>query len=143
MPLTTGARQPGYVPRFCFCFCSLAVTVTGGRVRSFVRGEEPFLCTRVTIAPRSVCMGRHPSGSYIVNPAIAVFGSVYTGKQINSSDAVSRVIHMQESPPHKRFLVGCSSPFMRLAQHLTALRALGASDVCLVGENPTCSVPAL
>ena len=30
------------------------------------------------------------------------------------------------SPPHKRFLVswiGCSSPFMRLAEHLTALRA--------------------
>ena len=25
-------------------------------------------------------------------------------------------IHMQERPPHKRFLVGCSSPFMRFAE---------------------------
>ena len=39
------------------------------------------------------------------------------------SRSVTPVIHTQESPPHKRFLVGCSSPFMRLAEHLTALRA--------------------
>ena len=32
-------------------------------------------------------------------------------------------------------------PFMRLVKHLTALRAW-FSNVCLVGENPTCSVPA-
>ena len=32
----------------------------------------------------------------------------------------------------------------RFAEHLTALRAChGASDVCLVGETPTCSVPVL
>ena len=54
------------------------------------------------------------------------------------------VIHMQESPPHKRFLVGCSSPFIRLAEHLSFRFALGASNDCyLIGENPTCSVPAL
>ena len=55
-------------------------------------------------------------------PAIAVSGSGHTRKQSNSFDAV---IHVQESPPHKRFLrvVGCNSNFMRLAQHLTALRA--------------------
>ena len=70
----------------------------------------------------------------------AVSGSGDTGKQINSFDAI---IHTQESPPHKRFWAGCSSPFMRLAEHLTALLALGASDVCLVGENPTYSAPAL
>ena len=39
---------------------------------------------------------------------------------VNSFDVV---IHMQEGPPHTRFLAGCSSSFMRLAQHLTALRA--------------------
>ena len=54
---------------------------------------------------------------------------------------------MQESPPHTQFLVfkGCSSPFMRLApQHLTALRTwCDQSTVCLIGENPTCSVPAI
>ena len=32
-------------------------------------------------------------------------------------------LHMQENPPQKRFSVGYSSPFMRLAQHLTTLRA--------------------
>ena len=31
---------------------------------------------------------------------------------------------MQENLPHKRFLEGCSSPFMPLAEHLTSLRAL-------------------
>ena len=39
---------------------------------------------------------------------------------INSFDAV---IHLFASLPQKRFLVGCSSPFMRLAENLTALRA--------------------
>ena len=34
----------------------------------------------------------------------------------------------------------CSSPFVRLAEHLTALRAWRKQ--CLVGENPTCFVPA-
>ena len=31
---------------------------------------------------------------------------------------------------------------MRLSEHLTALRSSRSSNVCLVGENPTCSVPA-
>ena len=71
---------------------------------------------------------------------IAVSGSGDTGKQIESFDAVN---HIQGSPSHKRFLVGCSSPFMRLAERPTALRAgckqcLGWSD-----KKPTCSVPAL
>ena len=48
--------------------------------------------------------------------------------------------HPYASPPHKRFLVGCSSPLMRLAGHLTALWAWYEQ---LVGENPACSVPAL
>ena len=38
--------------------------------------------------------------------------------------ALDAIIHnMQESPPRKRFSVGCSSTFMRLAKPLTALRA--------------------
>ena len=37
---------------------------------------------------------------------------------------------MQESPPHKRFLAECFSPFMRLAEHLTgALRLVPAMSV--------------
>ena len=54
----------------------------------------------------------------IVVPNI-VLGSGYTGKQIYGFDGVA---HMQESPPHKRFLVRSSSPFMRLTEHHTALR---------------------
>ena len=34
------------------------------------------------------------------------------------------------------FLVGCSSPFVRFAEHLAASFALGARDACLLGENP-------
>ena len=37
--------------------------------------------------------------------------------------AFHAAIHMQESLPQKQSLVGCTSPSMRLAQHLTALRA--------------------
>ena len=43
----------------------------------------------------------------------------------------------------KRFLVGCGSSFMQFVEHLTLLFALGASNVCLVGEHPACSLPAL
>ena len=57
------------------------------------------------------------------NP-IAVSGNGDTGKQINSFDAV---VLMQESPPRKRLLVGCSSPFTRLAE-----TPHGASRVVLV-----------
>ncbi|CAN0267594.1 unnamed protein product [Laminaria digitata] len=34
-----------------------------------------------------------------------------------------RRCHPYARPPHERFLVGCSSPFMLLVEHLTALRA--------------------
>ena len=71
---------------------------------------------------------------------IAVSGSGHTRKRINSLDAVIRV---RERPPQKRFLVECSSPFKRLAQHLTLRITLGASNVGLVGESLTFSVPAL
>ena len=40
---------------------------------------------------------------------------------------IDAVIHMQKGPPQKRFFEGCSSPFMRLAQHFAACFALGAS----------------
>ena len=54
---------------------------------------------------------------------------------------------LPESQPRKRFLVGCSSsPFQCDSPNTTSRRfasGFAASDVCLVGENPTCSVPAL
>ena len=56
---------------------------------------------------------------YIFYP-FAVFRTVHTRKQSNSLDAV---IDTRERPPQRRFIVGCSSTFMLLSQHLTALRA--------------------
>ena len=61
----------------------------------------------------------------------------------SSEEKLSTTFPLPPNKSHKRFLVGCIPPFMRLAGHLTFRFALGASNVCLVGENPTCSVPAL
>ena len=89
-------------------------------------------------------MVRHSRGSIHGDP-IAVSGIGHTGKHINSFDSV---IHMQESPPHKRFLVGCSSPLMRFAEHFTAhgtsrLVLYGASDACLLGKKPDVLLPGI
>ena len=65
----------------------------------------------------------------------------HTGKRINEFDAV---IHMQESPPHKRFLLSSDAAHPSCDSPNTSRRvALGASNVCLVDEISTCSVPAL
>ena len=55
---------------------------------------------------------------------------------------VRRCHPVQESPPHKRFVVGCSSPFMRLAQHLKALRAW-CKQGCLVGKKSDALRPGI
>ena len=44
---------------------------------------------------------------------------------------------MQESPSHKRFLVGCGSPFVLVAKHLTVLRAR-CKQYLSGRQNPTC-----
>ena len=58
---------------------------------------------------------------------------------------LSSIIGCDVTPPQPLtsywFLVGCISPFMRLAEHLTVL-ALDARNVFLVGEKTTCSPPA-
>ena len=99
--------------------------MAGGRVTSYVRGGEPSLRTRGVIVSRSVIVCtkyvvRHPRGSYFVLRILfAVSGSGHIRKQINYFDPV---IHTQERPHHNRFLTGCSSPFVGLAEHLTTLR---------------------
>ena len=85
------------------------------------------------------------SGEESIHEAVAeytftVSGSRHTRKQINSLDAV---IYMQESLPQTRFIVFCSSPVMRLAPSTSPRFAVDARNICLVGENPMCSVPAL
>ena len=46
--------------------CFLAVAMTGGRVTSFLRGDERYLRTREMIVSRSVYMLEHLRGSYKV-----------------------------------------------------------------------------
>ena len=56
-----------------------------------------------------------------------VSGSGHTRKEKNPFEAVNlvckKVRARRGSPPHKWFIVECSSPFMRLAEHITANRA--------------------
>ena len=70
-----------------------------------MRGGEPLLRTGGMFGSGSA-YGKAPTRVLHSIP-IAVSGSGHIGTQINSFDAV---ILMQESPPHKRFLVECSSP---------------------------------
>ena len=94
------------------------------------------------IASRSVNMVRHPRGSYIVIPiAVSGVATLETKYKSLALSSISKKVGTRcRSPSYERLLEGCRSPFMRLAIHLTALFALGAINVCLVGENPTCSV---
>ena len=91
-------------------------------VRSRGPGGESQLRTKAIIVSTSVHLVRHPRGSHRVYPLLYLNVATPENRSINSTLSS---MYVQESPPHKRFLliVGCSSPFMRLAQHLAALRA--------------------
>ena len=69
----------------------------------------------------------HPRSSYIVIPIRCCLWSGHTRKQSNSLAllSISKKVGTRwcRSSSYKRFLEGCSSPFMRLVEHLTALRA--------------------
>ena len=66
-------------------------------------------------------------------------------KNVEGAPAGRWSLHLPfQRPPHEWFLARKSSPFVRLAQHHTALRAwCNKNNVCLVGENTTCSISAL
>ena len=72
---------------------------------------------------------------------IAVSGSGHYGNDMNSL----KLLYPYASPSHKQFLVliGCSSHPSCDSPNTSRRFALGASNVCLVGENPTFSVPVL
>ena len=61
-------------------------------------------------------------------------------RKVNSLDAV---IHTQESPRLKAVLSRMQLTLRATRPNTSRRFALGASSVCLVGENPTFSVPAL
>ena len=115
--------------------CGAGLTrVVRGYTRSMIRvnranlmrlkiafGREPR--TRWVVDTRSLWQS---AGSWLMNFCLSTtryisFFSLYDYS--SPPPPFDAVIHVQESPPYKRFLVGCSSPFMRLAEHLTALRA--------------------
>ena len=50
---------------------------------------------------------------------------------------------MQENSPQKRFIVGCSPPFMRLAPNTSRRFALGASNIRQVDDKPNVLHPGL
>ena len=89
------------------------------------------------IVSRSVYMVRHTRGSYVGNSWLSL--DMSTPEIILT--VVDAVIRIQDTPPLNRFLVGCSSPFMRLVQHLTALRKAWCKK-CLPGQPKTRSAPS-
>ena len=113
-----------------------AVTMVVIVLDHIVRGGEPYLRTRRMIASRSVNMVRHPRGSCIVIP-IAVSGVATHQKTKYNSLALSSICKKvgtrYRSPSYERFLEGCNSPFMRLAEYLTALRGFAWCKQCLPG----------
>ena len=84
------------------------------------------------------CVDAEVSTRQIHRIPIATSGSGYTRKRINYFDAV---IHMPESSRYTRFIgrmkliLSCGSP------NASRCFTLGARSICLVSENPTCSVP--
>ncbi|CAN0586177.1 unnamed protein product [Ectocarpus sp. 12 AP-2014] len=73
--VSSASRLPlSYLPLFFF-FCG---NYDGGRIDFVVRGREPSLRAKGTIAPRCVNLDKHPRGSYTM--LISVSGSVSTRK---------------------------------------------------------------
>ena len=62
--------------------------------------------------------------------------------KVLTRSATVRTIISPSSPRPRGLLEGCSSPFMRLAGHITALRAWCKQCLSLVDKNSMCSVPA-
>ena len=81
-----------------------------------MRGEQPLLRT----GGMNVYMVRHPRSSYVVNPVLSLEVATPENKTI-----ILTLLSVCEKIRLKSFFstVGCSPPYMRLAQHLTVLRA--------------------
>ena len=108
-------------PTLCFV---LAITMMDIELGHILRGGELYLRTRRMIASRSVNMVRHPRGSYIVIIPIAVSGVATPENKVTHwrcHPQCNKNGHTMPNSVLQRFLEGCSSPFMRLADHLTAL----------------------
>ena len=102
-------------PTRLFVFWLLWRSVAAGyRVRSSVRGDQPLLRTRELIVSRSV---------HDKTPKRQLHTVVLPLLSLEVATPEIKITHPYTSSPRKRFLVGCSSPFVRFAGHLAALRA--------------------
>ena len=90
------------------------------------------------IVSRSVYMVRHPRGSYIVHPLLSLYVATPENRSIHwTLSSICKNIRLTSGSHSDTAHPPCDSP------NSSRPFALGASNVCLVGENPTCSVPAL
>ena len=97
------------------------------------------------ITSRRVNMVGHPRGSCIPVIPIAVSGVATLGNKVihwSPSSISNKVGTRCQSPSYERFLEDAAHPSCD-SPNTSRRFALGASNVCLVVENPTCPVPAL
>ena len=89
-----------------------------------VRSGGPYLRARGMI-PRSVHMyGKAPTRQFHSIHTVVSRSGRTQQKHIGSCHPICKKARTKcGSPPHEWFLVGYMSPFMRLAEHLAALRA--------------------
>ena len=116
----------------------VAVAATGGGVRPFVRGGEPLLRTRGMVGSPSV-YGKTPTRQLNCTPHCCL--CTWPHRKANQ---LIRRCHPYATKSAPQAVLSR----MQLTFHATRRKphgrfALGASNVLLVGENPTCSVPAL
>ena len=87
----------------------------------------------------SMRVGHRPENTFQPFPPPAPYSSRKQSNSLAMSSMSKKVGTRRRSPSYERFLDGllsCDSP------NTSRRFVLGASNVCLVGENPTCSVPA-
>ena len=100
-----------------------------------VRGGEPLLRTGGMIAPRGVNMVRCPRSYIVMLINYCCLCSSHTIKQSNklALSSISKKVGTRcRNTSYERFLEGCSSPFMRLAEHHGASRSVQAMSALLV-----------
>ena len=109
-----------------------------------VRSGEPELLARWVVT-RSVHVVRHPRGSYIVSPLLPLDVATPENKVITLklSSVCMKIRTRYRGLRHKRFSAERRSPFNATHRTPRGASRLVARDVCLVGENPTCSVAAV
>ena len=137
----TNVRHPCWTQR-----CTLATKREVSLVVATRSRKKKPVCAQQSVRAKRTMLSA--SVSVVIKPLHFTSDTIYMycstspnqRQQINSFDSV---IHMQESPAPKRSFVGCSSRPSCDSPNTSRRLALGASDVCLVSENPTCSVPAL